>query len=383
MSDSWQDWLSRWTAAGLIDEAAAERIRSYERTHPHVERLSWPVRLSLGFGAIAVGAGILLFVSAHWDALSPAARFSLVLLLTAVFHVGAACVTLRLPSLATTLHALGTLALGASVFLTGQIFNLREHWPGGLMLWTLGAAVGWLLLRDRPQLALVATLAPLWLAAEWIDATDQFDSVRRSAVMVLAVGLFLLTVSYFTACLDRSHPAEGDRYRRLLSRLGTAAFLPAACFMGIMAHETGMDSADGVPIPAAMLVIGWMVAIGVPAAVAWLTRGSRAWPFALVAAWALLLWPLRDIGAVLPFAWWALGSVGLVAWGIKEAYVERINWGTAVFGATVLAFYFSQVMDKLDRSASLLLVGILFLAGGAILERVRRRLVLQALLEAP
>ena len=57
--------------------------------------------------------------------------------------------------------------------------------------------------------------------------------------------------------------------------------------------------------------------------------------------------------------------------------------GAAVFAATVLAFYFSQVMDKLSRSASLLVVGILFLAGGAALERTRRRLVVQALEGAP
>ena len=45
------------------------------------------------------------------------------------------------------------------------------------------------------------------------------------------------------------------------------------------------------------------------------------------------------------------------------------------FGITVLAFYFSTVMDKLGRSASLIGFGLLFLAGGWALERARRRLV--------
>jgi hypothetical protein len=49
--------------------------------------------------------------------------------------------------------------------------------------------------------------------------------------------------------------------------------------------------------------------------------------------------------------------------------------GAVIFAATVLAFYFSQVMDKLGRSLSLVGLGILFLAGGWALDRLRRRLV--------
>jgi hypothetical protein len=41
----------------------------------------------------------------------------------------------------------------------------------------------------------------------------------------------------------------------------------------------------------------------------------------------------------------------------------------------VLAFYFSDVMDRLGRSASLIGLGLLFLGGGYLLERTRRRLI--------
>ena len=54
-----------------------------------------------------------------------------------------------------------------------------------------------------------------------------------------------------------------------------------------------------------------------------------------------------------------------------------MNMGAAIFAATVIAFYFSEVMDKLERSVSLVGLGLLFLAGGWLLERVRRRLVQQ------
>jgi hypothetical protein len=38
-------------------------------------------------------------------------------------------------------------------------------------------------------------------------------------------------------------------------------------------------------------------------------------------------------------------------------------------------FYFSDIMGKLDRSLGLIVLGILFLAGGWVLEKTRRRLV--------
>jgi uncharacterized membrane protein len=44
--------------------------------------------VALAFGAVLIGAGVLLFVSAHWDSLS----------------------------------------------LAGQIFNLSEHWPSAILL---------------------------------------------------------------------------------------------------------------------------------------------------------------------------------------------------------------------------------------------------------
>ncbi len=75
------------------------------------------------------------------------------------------------------------------------------------------------------------------------------------------------------------------------------------------------------------------------------------------------------------YGWNAIGGLLLVSWGVAEARAERINMGVAVVALTVLTFYFSEVMDKLGRSASLIGLGVLFLAGGWGMETMRRRLV--------
>lgn len=115
MGETWGPLLTRWIDAGVLDEETAARIRAFELAHADSGRLRWPIRLALVFGALAVGAGALPFVSAHWDALSPQVRFTLVAALVTVFHVGGAMAAERFPAMAATLHAIGTVSLVAAL----------------------------------------------------------------------------------------------------------------------------------------------------------------------------------------------------------------------------------------------------------------------------
>ena len=73
----------------------------------------------------------------------------------------------------------------------------------------------------------------------------------------------------------------------------------------------------------------------------------------------------------------ALAAAALAWWGVQHKARGIVNYATVAFGAVVLWFYFSDLMDKLDRSLGLIVLGVLFLAGGYALERLRRRLMLQ------
>jgi uncharacterized membrane protein len=370
----WSELLARWSEAGLIDPETAARIREFEREHAGSTRLRWPILVALAFGALLVAGGILLFVAAHWDALSPGERFAVVVVLVAAFHIFGALTADRFPGLGSAFHAIGTTVLGAGIFLAGQIFNLEEHWPGGVLLWAGGAAIAWALLRETPQLVLTAILTPAWLAGEWMVATG--DRLNAPTAHVLAYGIFLLAVAYFTA----AGPERPTIQRRALVWLGGLSLIPALLFLldVTVTHLMGSGPTSATSAGLAK-ALGWTVAVGGPLAVAFLLRRLDAWPMLVAVAWGIALLWMRSIGGpIAVYAWWALGAVGLVAWGIRDLRSERVNMGTVVFAATVVTFYFSEVMDKLGRSASLVGLGLLFLAGGWALERVRRRLVLQA-----
>jgi uncharacterized membrane protein len=371
---NWEPLLSRWQLAGLIDEPQAERIRAYEKDNHPSQSLRWPVLLAVAFGALLLGAGLLLFVAAHWDQLSPAERFTVVLAMLAGCHGVAALISERFSAASSALHAVGTVALGAGIYLAGQIFNLKSHWPSAVLMWAAGAAVAWAILRDWPQAALTAILAPAWLASEWVEATR----VLNDAGDVASMGLLLLSIAYLTAPM----PGKESRVRTALAWVGGICVLPLAAIASVG------GSAWESELTAQQRVLGFGVALALPMAVAVALRGKQAWLNAVAALWVLALnatgslqlwrYPQRDSwwwAEIGPYALLALGAIGLAAWGLKEARKERVNLGVAGFALTVLFFYFSTVMDKLGRSASLMGLGLLFLLGGWAIEKTRRRLI--------
>ncbi len=372
--------LERWLAAGVIDGEAAERIRTFEAERERGTSKALPVALALGFGGLLVAAGVLLFVAANWDQMSPALRTTAVLCLVGVFHVGGAVAAGRFEALATTMHALGTVALGAGIYLAGQIFNLNEHWPSAVLLWAIGAWAGCWLRRDWPQFALAAVLTPAWLLAEW-SSLHFWDAWRVPAP---EVGMFLLALAYLT--VDRGRLSRA--IERTLSWLG-ALSLPVCAIALAMAPVARIErethdsfrpflaqmgyKAIITPTEAA---VAWTVALALPLALAALLRRRAAWLNGVAALWAIALVNLYVFrNRLWIYPWLAVGCVGVVWWGLRERRAALVNFAAAGFALTVTAFYFETVMTKMSRSVSLMGLGLLFLVGGYLLERVRRRMV--------
>src|SRR5437660_9833146 len=122
MADALGKRLEKWLSAGVVDATTATRIRTFEESQSPSERLRWPVLLAVALGGVLLCAGVLLFVAAHWDELSPTWRFTLVLFLGALFPIAGALTEERFPALSTTFSALGTVCVGAGIVLTAQVF---------------------------------------------------------------------------------------------------------------------------------------------------------------------------------------------------------------------------------------------------------------------
>src|SRR6266481_1937879 len=370
--------LQRWSDAQIIDSATAGRIREYESTQVRRHR-RWPVILAVSSGVLMLCAGVLLFVAAHWDDLAPANRFVLVLAMVAVFHVTGGLLGRKVEAVGTALHVAGTVALGGGIFLAGQIFNLEEHWPGGLMVWSLGALLAWLVLRQWPQAVLAAVLVPAWLAGEWKVATGKYPGSET----IMAQGLLLLAIFYL------SMTAKGPQrsLRLALIWVGALALLP--CIPGVVFTSAGFSFSWSTQnnFPSHLRIIGYCAAY-LPVLIAAILDRKKNFGWILGAAiwvYGLTIASSRSMSRYMSaeptvwiFLWLGLGAAALCAWGVRVNRKLFINFGVAIFSLTVITFYFSSVMDKLGRSMGLILLGAIFLAGGWILHRLRTDLIARA-----
>lgn len=373
----WQQRLEQWVNAGLVTRDQADRILTHESATRSAGS-SVLTHIVWALGAVLLAAGILLLVSAHWDEMSPSLRFESVLVMIAAIHGGAASVARTHPALSHILHAAGTAALGAGIFLAAQIFNLAEHWPGGIMLWAIGACCGWLLLRHWSQLVWLAVLVPVWLGSEWIDYVDRSTSYEWGIELV---SLFAVLVSVSYLSLGKS--GERDADRRALAFVGALALIPSSIALFVAySIEPELRPIGGN----AMEVIGLIATFALPL-VAVLLMNRRLAPGHLAAiGWGVLLLVLEHLvahvgprthsnGDLTTYTMFAAGSLGLVLWGLRDSHRSRINLGIALFAGTVLAFYFDNLYDKLGRGLGLVAAGLLFIGGGWWLERTRRRLI--------
>ncbi len=248
-------------------------------------------------------------------------------------------------------------------------------------MWAIGALAGWLLLRHWTQAALLALLVPAWLAGEWEVRTEGFAVSNR----LLTEGLLLLAITYLCARTN----GEDSPARRALAWIGGLALLPLSVVAFVEGRESwrwGWQNRPGIsPV---LHITGWAIAISAPLVLAFALRKSAAWTNAIAAVWVLVIGTFsathEDTSGNLsifawnslgPYFWAGVGALATVWWGLLERRRERINLGVAGFALTVIIFYFSDVMDKLGRSASLIGLGVLFLFGGWALERARRQLV--------
>ncbi len=373
MTTDWERYLDRWTVAGLLEADRAATIRAWERQRSPSQGLSWPIRIALAFGAILLAAGVLLFVSTHWDELSAGGRMALLVSVVGAFHACGAGMANRFPALSITMHTLGTVALGGAIALAGQIFNLSEHWPSAVLLWAVGAALAWLLLKHWTQGVICAILFPWWLAGEWDTRVPAGHAIASLPVWV---GFCALSLVYLSA---RGTGADSP-LRRALTWVGGLALLPAATLLATY----GTWERGEAPWQMETYWVAWAVAILAPLLIAVVLDRRRAVWGAVAIIWTFLLGLIASgpHATVAVYFWCAVGAAGLAAWGIRDARPERVNLAIAGFGITVLGFYFSSVMDKLGRSASLIGIGLLFLGGGWLLERTRRRLLSHMLREA-
>jgi uncharacterized membrane protein len=392
--------LARWQKAGILDAETAARIRAHEarsavagsaadakergsELRARVVGIRWQGIAALILGALLLACGVVLFVSAQWDEISPGARFALVLAMVAVFHIGGGLARSSFAGMSSALHAVGTVATGAAIALVGQIFNIQEHWPAAVLLWALAAIAGWMLLHDQAQQILALLLAPGWMICELGYRMEGHIGSDVYMGRLFFVGA-ILYVTFFL----------GSRRKAVQGILFAAGAI--AAIAGIVLMQSNWESwyAGQMFIPFGTRVWAWIAIAALPLIVAAFHGHKGLIPVAAAIAFAIALpWCYRSRtwtqsnGAgwistytvtspnLMAHALVAAFALFICWWGVRMMSRALVNLGIFGFAVAVGWFYYSNIYDALGRSLGLIGLGILFLAGGWALEMTRRRLL--------
>ena len=377
--------LNRWQTAGVLDAATAARIRAHEQEQERPGSMRWQEMTALILAGILLACGVVLFVSAHWDELGRGARFTLVVAMVAVFHVAGGLARTQFRALSTTLHAVGTIATGAAIALTGQIFNIEQHWPAAVLLWAVAALAGWALLHDQAQQTLALLLVPAWMLSEF----SYYAQWRIGADIYIGRALLTWAILYLTFFV-------GSRRRAVQGILFAGSAIAAVAGVVLMQDNWSSWSSDQTFLPFSLRFWGWVVIAALPLIVAafhghkGLIPIAAAIAFSIVLPWCYRSWTetvdwgtggkhiyTRTEPNLAAYALVAAFAVFLCWWGVRLASKALLNFGLVGFAVAVSWFYFSDNLGKLNRSLGLIGLGILFLAGGWALEKARRRILAQ------
>jgi uncharacterized membrane protein len=373
--------LNRWQSAGVLDAQAATRIRSWEAEQKHPIGLRWQGALALILGGLLLASGVALFVSANWDQLGPLARFIIVIAMVAILHVAAGLARESFQGLSTTLHAVGTAWTGTAIALVGQIFNIQEHWPAAILLWALAALGGWVLLHDEAQQTLTLLLVPAWLCSELAYATEN----NTGQNVYLGRFLFVWAILYLTVLLG----SKREAVQGILFGVGAIAAVVGVALM----LDSWRSWIDHPFIPLHTRLWAWAIIALVPLLFSMFGFARSTVPvitaiaFSVALPWCNRVWVTHyQLGNrtasytgsepnMLAHAIVAAYAIFLIWWGVRSLSSVLVNYGIVAFALSIVWFYFSDIFDKVGRSFGLIGMGILFIAGGWALEKMRRRLI--------
>jgi uncharacterized membrane protein len=246
-----QDEIESWCRENLITAEQARRLQA--RYSGQETEDGWGKIVLSAVGAIMFGLGVILFFAYNWQDMHRLAKLASVLLALLLAH-GAGWRLSRSggprKKLGESLHLLGTMLFGAGIWLVAQIYHIDEHYPNGILVWSLGAlAFAWVL----PSIAhglLALFLIGLWTGFEIFD----FDKANHWGFWLLTLSLIplawqqrsrvLLFFSLAAALLLYSFTCTQLLHDIIISGLFT--FSCALLLAGRFAPASGFPASSGV-----------------------------------------------------------------------------------------------------------------------------------------
>lgn len=372
--------------AGLI---SAEQREAIVR-HFKLDRETNKLLLILGvIGAVMLCAGIILLVSANWDAIPKFLKLSAGITLLVGANLGAWRFgrTGEHPLASTTLYLVGAGLFLANIALVGQIYNLSSRPANAVLLWLIGIAPLPWILRLRSLHILTLVVFGVWLGLELEDQSGRlyFGSEERLTVFyaILAVSLAGLG-GVLRKTRFELFAGSTEKFGLLGLQLASLPLMLAIFYRSSPVGPTGLVICAVTTLVAVIFLV-----IGTPGGDSNIGRGSKwIWPACLAGilglAWTGLFWQ-RDYDhfgnrhaagphwVVVPAMF--IFTLVQIQVGVRRRIPFFINLGVVFVAVQLLVAYFQLFGSMMDTGLIFITTGLLLLVLGWVLERKRRSLI--------
>jgi uncharacterized membrane protein len=410
------EWLRKevpkWKDKGIITEEQAHTILSqYEGELPEeaaeeaAKGRSRVITSISIIGSVLIGIGVLLIVASHWDEIPDFLRFILLAGTTfATYYLGwrLEFETKTKPRLGHALIFLASIMVGATIFLTAQIFNVNAnaHWL--VFLWFLAISPLCYPFNSKPILGLSLFTFTLWMFLYVSSMKGVYVSTLGLFMLYLLfgislyglgqihtgikpysrfrftyqnAGLFFILVSYFFFSLitpyenDLGEISTTDWTIRILFVLFGATALITVAHTGI--HYKKFKQAKYEFFMLLLALAGW--------AGIWLVSFFADSLAVSVTQYGYTSTRLNPTSVTVIFVVYTLVlfalSIGSILIGYSRTVTSFMNLGMFFFVLGVLHLYFTTLYRLLPRSLAFIVGGLILLGTGWYLERKRRLLI--------
>ncbi|WP_445474598.1 DUF2157 domain-containing protein [Methanococcoides methylutens] len=409
-----QEEVEDWISEGILDEHQAklilskyglsEALSSTEKGSKKKDTSQLITALSI-LGAFLIGIGAILFVASNWQRIPTVAKMVLLLGTTyGTYFVGWELKFNRKthPAMGEALLFLASLFVGATIFLTAQIFhvNANEHWL--LLVWFLAILPFGYAFRSSSILSLNIVTFALWTTfyisqARYLALNSfeifmlylllginlyglgqlhlKFERYAHFRLVHQGFGLFFILISYFYFSLETP-------YREILTRLTPVSWQVQVFFLVFMITSVlflvsnvsmycKVKSTKYELIVLALAFSGWLCTWMLTFFIDSFTTSVTEYGYTYTRMDPTIATILFILFNLLFFVL----SIGSIMVGYYKATVPFVNIGMFFFVLGVLHLYFTTLYELLPRSLAFIAGGLILIALGWYLENKRRSII--------
>lgn len=379
--------IQRLHADGFLAADARDRIIAHYKLQDAPNRF---IAIITAIGGVLVAAGIILLISANWDAIPRGVKLTTGLALMLGSHATAWWTRARHPDFhktAESLHLVGSLLFLANIALIGQVYHLSSRPPNAILAWWVGIApLAWLL-RSKVQYLLTLTAAMVWLAMEFLHDKGWFHHGHGELALLFYPAIF---IALYAAgiWMERTSARDFSSVTRRFGLLGLSCLLLPLLFG---AHADG----EAAPLVwSTYLPFAVMVASGLFLAL----RGEARLPLMWRGIWfgVLVFWlALAGVSCAVDsnLGRWHSGREDWLAWTASIALFAHclvmvnlglllgsrflVNLGLGLLTLDVIIAYLRLFGTMAVTGAMFIVSGVGLITLGIFIEKRRRSLLRQ------